>query len=230
MGERPLVMAAAAAAVLAGPALGAPPPASAFGRLPMVQDAAISPDGRRIAILGGEDDERVLSIVPVDGRAGVTVDVGRGEARTVRWAGNGYVLVRTSTVERWADAGTGGRYVSHRDRDVVVDAAGARVTGQLLTGNPASGRATVLPILHILPEPRPAAVVLGLGRCWPPARAPSASAAARTRWNGCCGGPNCPQARGGCWSGAQPTPPAGTSTAAARDGCASTTTTPTAVT
>jgi pimeloyl-ACP methyl ester carboxylesterase len=43
----------------------------------------------------------------------------------------------------------------------VLDSTG-KITGQLLAGSPASGRATVLPILHVLGGPMPAAVVLGL--------------------------------------------------------------------
>ena len=160
MGLRPLII-AGIAALAAQAAHAAPPPASAFGRLPQVQDAAISPDGSRIALLGADGERQTVSIVPVDGAQGAKVDIGKGEARNVRWAGDDYVLVRTSRLERWNDMVTGAEYVAHRDRDLVMDASG-RITGQLLAGSPASGRATTLPILHVLGGPMPAAVVLGL--------------------------------------------------------------------
>ncbi len=48
------------------PSLAAPPPATAFGRLPAIQDAAISPDGSHVAILGGPAGARSLNIAKLD--------------------------------------------------------------------------------------------------------------------------------------------------------------------
>ncbi|WP_304171851.1 hypothetical protein, partial [Phenylobacterium aquaticum] len=43
-----------------------PPPASAFGRQPGIFDAAISPNGQTIAILGGTPEVRTLSFATID--------------------------------------------------------------------------------------------------------------------------------------------------------------------
>ena len=61
-----LIAAGAAISSLAWPALAAPPPASAFGRIPAVVQASISPDGQKVAILGGASDQRFVSIATID--------------------------------------------------------------------------------------------------------------------------------------------------------------------
>jgi hypothetical protein len=61
-----LFAALAASSTLAAQAHAAPPPASAFGRIPAIVTATISPDGRRVAILGGASDQRFVSIATLD--------------------------------------------------------------------------------------------------------------------------------------------------------------------
>jgi dipeptidyl aminopeptidase/acylaminoacyl peptidase len=145
----------------AGAASAAPPPASAFGRLPQIQTAAISPDGRRLAILGGTADHRILSIAPIDGAQAKTIDFGDAQVLTVRWAGNDYVLVRSSTYDTMKDASAGGAFAYHLDRDFVVTSDGV-VKGALLRHKGESDFATALPIWHVIDAPQPTAIVQGL--------------------------------------------------------------------
>jgi dipeptidyl aminopeptidase/acylaminoacyl peptidase len=139
----------------------APPPASAFGRLPQVQDAAISPDGSKVAMVGGAGDRRIISIAPVDGTQALAVDIGRASVRSLSWAGNNYLLVRSSLLQQWKNAAAGGQFTYHMDRDFVLGSDG-QVIGQLLNNSAASAAATGLPIRRIIDGAEPKAIVLGL--------------------------------------------------------------------
>ncbi|HEX2560556.1 hypothetical protein, partial [Phenylobacterium sp.] len=44
-----------------------PPPLAAFARLPAVESVDISPDGKRLALLGGPAGARTLAIATIDG-------------------------------------------------------------------------------------------------------------------------------------------------------------------
>lgn len=89
-------MAAAAAclAMSAYAAHAAPPPASAFGRVPAVIDAEISPNGQRIAFLGGTSEQRIVSIATIDQPGLPILQLGSVEGVGVRWAGDDFVLAR----------------------------------------------------------------------------------------------------------------------------------------
>jgi dipeptidyl aminopeptidase/acylaminoacyl peptidase len=151
-----------AAAALTGSAAAAPPPpASAFGRLPQIQDIAISPDGAKIATVGGTGERRLITIAPVDGAKAVAVDIGRANVRSVRWAGDDYLIVRSSILDQLKNNAAGGKFVFHLDRDFVIGPDG-KVLGQLLGNSPESGLAFSLPILRIVDGPPPSAMVLGL--------------------------------------------------------------------
>ncbi len=139
----------------------APPPASAFGRLPQVQDAAISPDGTKVAMVGGAGDRRIISIAPVDGSHALAVDIGKASVRSLSWAGNDYLLVRSSILQQWKNAAAGGQFTYHQDREFVLGSDG-KVIGQLLNNSPASAAATELPVRRIIDGPEPKAIVLGL--------------------------------------------------------------------
>jgi dipeptidyl aminopeptidase/acylaminoacyl peptidase len=144
----------------AASAAGAPPPASAFGRLPAIDDAAISADGAKVAMLAAAADHRLVIIAPVDGQQAVTADIGPAEVRGISWAGNSYVLVRSSVLDRGSDSHSGLKYAFHRDRDFVLTPDG-KVLTYLLKDNIASGFSTDLPILRILDTPKPTAIVEG---------------------------------------------------------------------
>ncbi len=96
-----LWLAAVAACVLT-PAHAAPPPASAFGRVPAVVDAAISPNGQRIAMLGGASEQRVISIATIDQPGLPILQLGEVEATRLRWAGDENVI---ASIAFWHNAG-----------------------------------------------------------------------------------------------------------------------------
>jgi dipeptidyl aminopeptidase/acylaminoacyl peptidase len=90
----------AALAVTAAPALAGPPPASAFGRIPAIVAAKLSPDGKRVAILGGASDQRFVSIATVDQTDLPTAPLGNVEGVGLTWAGNDYVLARIAVFDK----------------------------------------------------------------------------------------------------------------------------------
>jgi hypothetical protein len=93
----------AAAACLSVPAYAEPPPpASAFGRIPAIVTARLSPDGRRVAILGGASDQRFVSIATLDQPDLPTVPLGNVEGVGLRWIGNDYVAARIAVEDKLA--------------------------------------------------------------------------------------------------------------------------------
>src|SRR5690349_7973023 len=85
---------------LAWPKAAAPPPAPALGASPRVVGATISPDGKRIATLGGAGDQLIVSIATIDQPGLPVVPLGSIEGVGVRWAGNDYVLARVAVWEK----------------------------------------------------------------------------------------------------------------------------------
>lgn len=92
--------AAAAVCVVAHGAAAAPPPASAFGRVPAVVDAEISPNGQRVAILGGTSEQRIISIATIDQPGLPILQLGSVEATRLRWAGDGFVIASVAYWEK----------------------------------------------------------------------------------------------------------------------------------
>jgi dipeptidyl aminopeptidase/acylaminoacyl peptidase len=135
------------------------PPASAFGRMPAIQSVVISPDGQKLAILGGSPTRRVISITPIDSSASARVDLGKVDVSSIRWGGNGYVIVRTSQYETGRGANNG-TFAYHFQRNVVIDTNG-KVLNQLLVDNSYSQFTTYQPILGIIDGKKPVAIVQG---------------------------------------------------------------------
>jgi dipeptidyl aminopeptidase/acylaminoacyl peptidase len=155
-----MLFAAASAAVLlsaGGSALGAPPPVEAFARLPAIDDADISPNGQRLATLtttaGGQ---RLVNIAQLDSDKLATLPMGDIKTRSVRFAGDDYVLVHTSLLVDNVDL----KHIYQFQRHVVVDANG-KVLTRLLNGVDLSQFATSLPVRRIEHGPKPIAVVQG---------------------------------------------------------------------
>lgn len=75
----------------------AAPPAEAFGELPTVHDAAISPDGNTIAVMVNLDGQYGVAIIPRNSdaaRKAATVGLGKGlKPKWVKWANNDQVLI-----------------------------------------------------------------------------------------------------------------------------------------
>ncbi len=120
---RGLVTAAAAFVSMAAQAWAAPPPASAFGRVPAVVDAAISPNGQRIAILGGLSDQRIVSIATVDQPGLPVLQLGGVEGVRLRWAGDDFVV---ASIAYWRDAGP--RTAYRIERHIAVGPDGKAVS------------------------------------------------------------------------------------------------------
>jgi len=114
---RTLLGAVATAALLAAaPGFTAPPPASAFGRIPAVVDAAISPNGQRMAILGGMSDQRIVSIATIDQQGLPILQLGEIETTSIFWADDDYAV---ATIAVWQDAGV--RLAYRIERHVAID-------------------------------------------------------------------------------------------------------------
>lgn len=151
------VVAAVSAAVglfVAGSAQAAPPPASAFGRVPAVVDAEISPNGQRIAILGGTSEQRVISIATIDQPGLPILQLGSVEGVGVRWAGDDFVLAR---IAFWESDGPGYGV----ERNLVVTAQAKAIT-RLLETDTLARALTFQPVYRVTSEPRPQAMVRGL--------------------------------------------------------------------
>lgn len=140
----------------AASALGDPPTAAAFGRLPAIQRAVISPDGARVALLGGSPNQRALTIATLDSGKSAVALLGQVEANNVQWAGSGHLIVNAITLVR-LDPG----HVYHLQRDIVFDADG-KALQRLLATNQASNYITALPVIAVLGDPHPTAIVEGL--------------------------------------------------------------------
>lgn len=81
------------AAPVAAPAA---PPIETYGRLPGFEMAALSPSGDRVAIIGGIGEKRRLIVTDRNNKLLLSADIGTFKCRSVEWAGENNVLVRTS--------------------------------------------------------------------------------------------------------------------------------------
>ncbi|HEY8572705.1 alpha/beta hydrolase family protein [Phenylobacterium sp.] len=132
------------------------PPASAFGRLPGVEMAAISPNSQNFAILGGTPQERTISFATLDRPELKTLRLGPIDTVGLRWAGDEHVLAR---IARWQSYGPRTAYRLERNLAITPE---ARVASGLLEQDAASGYMVSQPVLGITDEPEPKAMVLGL--------------------------------------------------------------------
>ncbi|MDP3299986.1 MAG: hypothetical protein Q8M38_07810, partial [Phenylobacterium sp.] len=133
-----------------------PPPASAFGRIPVVVDAAIAPGGQRVAILGGATDQRVISIATLDQPGMPVLSLGDVETVSVRWVGDDFVVARVAYWE------TVGPRVNYRfERNVAITSAG-KLASRLLDNDAVSQYLTSQPILGVTATSPTRALLLGL--------------------------------------------------------------------
>jgi dipeptidyl aminopeptidase/acylaminoacyl peptidase len=87
---------ALAAAVLAGPALAAAPLA-AYGSLPMIEQIALSPSGRLLAVAFVKDEQRTIVVEDLATKKPVNgVRLGEAKLRGLEWAGDNHVIFLTS--------------------------------------------------------------------------------------------------------------------------------------
>jgi len=96
-----LVLAAALAAAVPSLAIAAPPPLDAYGHLPAIEDAALSPSGGRFAVVLADKDGRKVVVRKSDGEMLGGVGFGSAKLRGVDFAGEDHVLITiTATVSR----------------------------------------------------------------------------------------------------------------------------------
>jgi dipeptidyl aminopeptidase/acylaminoacyl peptidase len=70
-----------------------------YGRLPSLEDAAISPDGSRLAYVRTVGEEHILAVVSLaDRRPLGALKIGTQRLRSIQWADDNRVLIRTSMV------------------------------------------------------------------------------------------------------------------------------------
>jgi dipeptidyl aminopeptidase/acylaminoacyl peptidase len=145
----------ALAGMVSAPAWAEPPPASAFGRLPAVQQAAISPNGQTIALLGGTPAERIVTLTAVDQPKLRILKLGDVEATGLEWAGDAFLMLR---VALWRQVDPTHSYRFHRNMVVTPD---ARAIGTLLEHDSATQEMTSQPILGVVPGATPRVIVRG---------------------------------------------------------------------
>src|SRR5258707_3498029 len=83
-------------------ACAAPPtaaaPLEAYGRLPFIEQVAISPDGARLAVIVSDGEKRQIIIKQLsDGKIVGGVNSGAVKVRWLQWAGPGHVLITSSS-------------------------------------------------------------------------------------------------------------------------------------
>ncbi len=84
-------------ALFAAPALGAAG-VEAYGRLPSIEQAALSPDGTKIALVNTTQDWRVLAVVDISEAALISgVRLGDAKLRSVEWADDDHLLLTTAS-------------------------------------------------------------------------------------------------------------------------------------
>jgi dipeptidyl aminopeptidase/acylaminoacyl peptidase len=97
-----LIRTAAAVAAMVTFLCGAPrgnaAPLELYGRLPNLEDVALSPDGSRIAFVRTTANKRVIYIVSLEDRKGLgALNVGEQKLREIRWADDDHLMITTST-------------------------------------------------------------------------------------------------------------------------------------
>jgi len=89
-----------------GQAAAAPPapPLEAYGRLPWLEEMQISPDGKHLAFVRTDGDERLLVIEDIAAhKLDTGVKLGKTKLRGLSWADDAHLLITTSTTARFND-------------------------------------------------------------------------------------------------------------------------------
>jgi dipeptidyl aminopeptidase/acylaminoacyl peptidase len=85
-------------AAIAAPAWAAP--LEAYGRLPTIENAALSPSGQLVGLITTDGDQRIVSVRNVaDGKVLVSAPAGGTKIRDIDWVGDGHLLVVSSTTQ-----------------------------------------------------------------------------------------------------------------------------------
>ena len=94
---RHILLAVALLGGLAATARAAPPPVESYGRSPAASDLSLSPSGKRSAFLATNAAGRRIVIQEVGGKLLATVNPGALKLRDISWAGDGFLLISTSS-------------------------------------------------------------------------------------------------------------------------------------
>src|SRR6478752_2141206 len=76
-----------------------PPPLSAFGNLPDIEDMALSNDGTRLAAVMTIGGERVVVLMTAELDTLRMLRIEQAKVRGLEWIGNDYVVVEVSNTE-----------------------------------------------------------------------------------------------------------------------------------
>jgi dipeptidyl aminopeptidase/acylaminoacyl peptidase len=92
-------------------------PLEAYGRLPSIENVALSADATRLAAIVTEGDIRRILVKRLrDGVVEVELPLGKTKARNIVWAGADHLLITTSSAAEIQNA-----YAPRREYDTVVD-------------------------------------------------------------------------------------------------------------
>ncbi|WP_420477953.1 alpha/beta hydrolase family protein [Brevundimonas sp. FT23028] len=83
-----------------------PPPLSAYGALPAVEHARVSPGGDRLALVTVAGDDRVLVVLdPHAGQMLGRIEVGLAKVRDLTWIGENNLMITTTSTQSLSDLG-----------------------------------------------------------------------------------------------------------------------------
>lgn len=127
--------------------------------MPAVVDAAISPDGKRIAILGGAQGQQTISIATLDQPTMPMLQLGSVEGRSVIWSGNDFVIATVEYFETIANENR--QYSIERQLSITPD---AKVAARLLQNGVAAGErfVTSTPVLRMTSDSPSRVMMVGL--------------------------------------------------------------------
>jgi dipeptidyl aminopeptidase/acylaminoacyl peptidase len=126
----------------------------------MVQQAAISPNGQRVAILGGPAIDRRVSIATIDQTNMPTMKLGDVEAVDLTWAGDDYVIARMAYWDKET-----ARVAYRLERNIAIDTQ-AKAVARILDGAVGLSDLTTQPIIGVIAGPPAKVIVQGDGAIW----------------------------------------------------------------
>lgn len=84
-------------AILGGPAPASAAPLETYGRLPRLEDMALSPSGKRIAFIRTDENLRRVMIADLPGTLIARVSFGEVKLRSLAWADDDHLMIMSST-------------------------------------------------------------------------------------------------------------------------------------
>ena len=98
-------------ACVATPETGASTPVEVLARLPTLEDAAVSPDGSRVAYVKTVNEDRFIHVISLADKQTLRVlRVAQTRLRRITWADNDNILIIASSSEQGRADSAAGRY------------------------------------------------------------------------------------------------------------------------